>query len=58
MIQRALSSKKKVSGFFDLGFGFVGLASLKENGSGLFEECMGILRFIDGSFEKGNEGLR
>lgn len=56
IIRRALSSERGFFGFLDLGFGCVGLPSLRVNGSGWIEECMGILGFVVGSFERGNEG--
>lgn len=56
MIRRALSSESGFLGFLDLGLGFVGLPSLRENGSGRIEQCMcmGILGFVVGNFGRGS----
>lgn len=58
MIRRALSSESGFLGFLDLGLGFVGLPSLRENGSGRTEERMRSLGGLEGGFGRVNEGRR
>lgn len=57
-MRRALSSDSGFLGFLDLGLGLLGsLPSLRDQGSGVTEEWMVILGFVEGGCGEGRSGL-
>lgn len=57
-MRRALSSESGFLEFFDRGLGLLGsLPSLRDQGSGVTEEWIGILGFVEGGFGEGRSGV-
>jgi hypothetical protein len=57
-MRRALSSESGFLEFFDRGLGLLGsFPSLRDQGSGVTEEWMGILGFVEGGFGEGRSGV-